>query len=294
MGRLKMTRLARPDLREGRVYRTRDLARWSQSPARLAQRLVREGALQRISRGIYYAPVVSRFGPTPASDEVILRAVLGGDPFLISGPPLWNALRLGATAMFATTLVYTLRRSGEFVLGGRPFLLQRRRFPKHPLPEWFVVDLIGQHDMAGVALSELRQRLVVTLRAGRWNTRRLRTVAKTYGTPATLALVNTCLAAATSGEATPSPDDLVAASVEPLARQLLDVQRQARALGIFVDDRELLTCPKCGLTEDVLSDGRLSTFYGSPGLDTGLRFVEPTSADGRYTCPRCGCEARLE
>ena len=89
-------------------------------------------------------------------------------------------------------------------------------------------------------------------------------------------------------------DDLDAfvASVEPFARKLLDVQRQARALGIFVDDRELLTCPKCGLTEDVLSDGRLITFSGSRGPDSGLRFIEPTSADGRYTCPRCGGKAR--
>ena len=289
-----MTRLDRPVLRAGRVYRTRDLARWSQSPVRLAQRLVREGTLQRISRGIDYAPVASRFGLAPASDDVILRAVLGGDPFLISGPPLWNALDLGSTAMFATTLVYTSRRSGEFVLGGRPFLLQRTRFPKHPSPEWFVVDLIGHHDMVGLALRELRQRLVGTLRAGKWNRRRLRTLAKTYGTPTAIALVNTCVAMATSGEAAPSPDhlDSFAASVEPLARQLSDLRRQAHALGIFVDDRELLTCPKCGLTEDVLSDGRLTTFSGSPGPDTGLRFVEPTSADGRYSCPRCGGDAR--
>jgi len=115
-----MSGQARPVLRAGRVYRTRDLARWSQSPARLAQRLVREGTLQRISRGLYYAPVASRFGPVPAPDEVILRAVLGGDPFLISGPPRWNALGLGSTAMFATTLVYNSRRNGEFVLGGVP------------------------------------------------------------------------------------------------------------------------------------------------------------------------------
>jgi hypothetical protein len=292
-----MSGYARLGLRAGRVYRTRDLAGWSQSlsPARLAQRLVREGALQRISRGLYYAPVASRFGPVPAPDEVILRAVLGGDPFLISGPPRWNALGLGSTAMFATTLVYNSRRSGEIVLGGRRFLLRRTRFPKHPSPEWFVVDLIGHADMVGVGLSELQPRLVGALRAGRWNMRRLRALAKAYGTRTSIALVNTCLAMATSGESMPSPDDLhsFVASVEPLARQLLDLQRQAHALGIFVGDRELLACPKCGLTEDVLSDGRLVTFYGSRGPDTGLRFAEPTLAAGRYTCPRCGGEARL-
>jgi predicted RNA-binding Zn-ribbon protein involved in translation (DUF1610 family) len=74
----------------------------------------------------------------------------------------------------------------------------------------------------------------------------------------------------------------------------VDIERQARALGIFVDDRELLMCPKCGLTEDVLSGGRLVTFDGSSGPDTGLRFIEPTSVDGQFTCPRCGGDARSE
>lgn len=117
---------------------------------------------------------------------------------------------------------------------------------------------------------------------------------KTYGTRTTFALVNECLTTATSGDAMPSGDEIdsLVVSLEPLARQLVEIQRTARALGIFVDDRELLMCPKCGLTEDVLSGGRLVTFNGSSGPDTGLRFVEPTSADDRFICPRCGGEAR--
>ena len=291
-----MTRRARPDLREGRVYRTGDLARWSESPARLAQRLVREGTLRRITRGLYYVPIASRFGPAPVPDEVMLRALLRGDPFLISGPPCWNALGLGSTAMFAVTLVSNTRRTGEVVLGGRRFLFRRTRFPKRPSPEWFVVDLIEHHGMVGVGLSDLQPPLVASLRAGRWNLRKLRALAKTYGTRTTIAFINACLVMATSGEATPPPDELesAVASIEPLVRHLVDLQRQARALGLFVDDRELLTCPKCGLMEDVLSGGLLVTLYGSGGPDTGLRFVEPTSADGRFTCPRCGVEARAE
>jgi hypothetical protein len=34
-------------------------------------------------------------------------------------------------------------------------------------------------------------------------------------------------------------------------RQLLEAKRQARALGMFVEDRELLEYPACGLWEDV-------------------------------------------
>ena len=50
-------------------------------------------------------------------------------------------------------------------------------------------------------------------------------------------------------------DDLIA-----LARQLEQVKHQARALGIFTNDRELLECSSCGLLEDVTSEGQLVTY----------------------------------
>jgi hypothetical protein len=95
--------------------------------------------------------------------------------------------------MFAVTLVYNTQRSGEFQLGGRRFLLRRVYFPTEPTAEWFIVDLLQHHDMAGVGLSVLRERLVATLRSGRWNRARLRQMAESYGTKATLALVNGAL-----------------------------------------------------------------------------------------------------
>ena len=72
-----------------------------------------------------------------------------------------------------------------------------------------------------------------------------------------------------------------------LARQLAVVQAEARSLGMFVDDRELLACPHCGLAEDVSFTGLLITSC-SPvsGEDTGLRFEEITS--GKFRCPKCG------
>ncbi len=188
-----MTAPAQPELTAGRAYRTRDLSPWSRNPARLAQRLVREGRLREAAHGLYYAPVPSKFGPAPAPDEVLLRAFLDDEPFLVSGPPRWNALGLGSTAMFASTLVYNKRRTGKFTLAGHPFFLRRVYFPTQPSPEWFVVDLLKHHDMAGVALSELRTNLVTTLRLGRWNTSRLREMASTYGTKAISALVENCI-----------------------------------------------------------------------------------------------------
>jgi hypothetical protein len=188
-----MSIAAQPQLEPGRAYRTRDLRQWSANPTRLARRLVHEGKLREAAHGLYYAPIPTRFGPVPASSEELLRAFLNGERFLVTGPPCWNALDLGSTAMFAVTLVYNTRRSGEFRLGGRRFLLRRVYFPDEPTAEWFIVDLLQHHGMAGVALSELREGLVATLRADRWDRTRLREMAETYGTKVTLGVVEDAL-----------------------------------------------------------------------------------------------------
>ena len=98
--------------------------------------------------------------------------------------------------MFAATLVYNTRRSGGFTLAGRCFVLRRVYFPSQPSPEWFIVDLLKHHDMAGIALSELRSNLVATLRLGNWDVERLRDMAATYATKGTAALVEACIAEA--------------------------------------------------------------------------------------------------
>jgi hypothetical protein len=188
-----MSTAAQPTLEPGRAYRTRDLRRWSANPTRLARRLVDEGKLREAAHGLYYAPIPTKFGPAPAAEEELLRAFLSGEPFLVTGPPRWNALGIGSTAMFAVTLVYNTRRTGKVVLGGRRFLLRRVYFPEAPTPEWFVIDLLQHHEMAGVALSELREGLVATLRIGRWDRELLQEMAETYGTKATLALVEDAL-----------------------------------------------------------------------------------------------------
>lgn len=40
-------------------------------------------------------------------------------------------------------------------------------------------------------------------------------------------------------------------NIQELASRVVALQEQARALGLFPGDRELLECPKCGLMEDV-------------------------------------------
>jgi hypothetical protein len=195
-----MSKAAQPELEPGRAYRTRELRQWSANPSRLARRLVKEGKLREAAHGIYYAPIPTPFGPAPPPSEELLRAFLDGEPFLVTGPPYWNALNLGSTSMFAVKLVYNQSRSGEFVLDRRRILLRRVAFPENPTPEWFIIDLLQHHGMAGVALSELRQGLETSLRLGRWDRERLREMAKTYGTKATLALVQKVLEETEPGE----------------------------------------------------------------------------------------------
>jgi hypothetical protein len=84
--------------------------------------------------------------------------------------------------------------------------------------------------------------------------------------------------------------DLVA-KIRPLAKQLAALQRQAKALGVFANNRELLECPHCRLKEDVTCEGRIITCREPDlGEDTGLRFEE-IMADN-FRCPACGQTAR--
>jgi hypothetical protein len=71
-------------------------------------------------------------------------------------------------------------------------------------------------------------------------------------------------------------------------RQLQEAKRQARALGMFVEDRELLECPACGLWEDVTGEGLLVVYQKDDlsQMDTGLRFREVDETHS--VCPGCG------
>jgi predicted RNA-binding Zn-ribbon protein involved in translation (DUF1610 family) len=79
-------------------------------------------------------------------------------------------------------------------------------------------------------------------------------------------------------------------SLQPLralAAQLVALQAEARARGLFANDRELLACPRCGLMEDVTCTGLLITCRPPAlGEDTGLRFEEFKA--GKFRCPNCG------
>lgn len=50
-------------------------------------------------------------------------------------------------------------------------------------------------------------------------------------------------------------------SIIKLASELKEIQMQAEALGVFLNDRELIECPGCGLLEDVEISGKLITYF---------------------------------
>lgn len=183
-------------LRAGHVYRTRELARFGANAPRLARRLVSSGQLVRLAHGLYAAPEQSRFGPTPPSDEELMRGFLDGAPFVFTGPERWNPLGLGSTAVFAQRLVYNTKRSGTFRFAGRQFVLRRVRFPAKLTPEWYVVDLLENADEAGASLEDLAASLRQALKRGRFDPEALRRAASSYGTVATRTLVDGALATA--------------------------------------------------------------------------------------------------
>ena len=82
-------------------------------------------------------------------------------------------------------------------------------------------------------------------------------------------------------------------ALRALATQIVARQKHSRAWGLFAGDRELLTCAKRGLLEDVTMSGYLITSRpDSDHEDTGLRFEE--LADGCFRCPACGATVREE
>jgi hypothetical protein len=189
---------APPTLTPGRVYRTRDFARWTSNPPRFARRLAQEGRLKPLAHGLFASPKQGRFGVVPPTDEAVMRAFLDGAPFVLTGPERWNALGLGTSASFAAQLVYNTKRSGEFQLGGRRYLLRRVAFPKQPSPEWYVVDLFQHAEQAAADRDDLTRALGEALRRGRFDAARLRTCAQEYGSRDTQQRIEEALDAARS------------------------------------------------------------------------------------------------
>lgn len=67
---------------------------------------------------------------------------------------------------------------------------------------------------------------------------------------------------------------IISSELAQLASRLQEVHHRAEVAGLFIEDRSLLQCPRCGLMEDVSFHGRLMTYLETDTdiNDSGLRF----------------------
>ncbi|MDD2734994.1 MAG: hypothetical protein PHF56_13715 [Desulfuromonadaceae bacterium] len=83
-------------------------------------------------------------------------------------------------------------------------------------------------------------------------------------------------------------------ALHKLANRLQALKKQAKALGMFINDREFLECPNCVLKESLASENTLYTYrYVAIDDDTGLHFPE-SDEDGKSVCPECGATVKGE
>ncbi|MGB9152139.1 MAG: hypothetical protein WCD70_03525 [Alphaproteobacteria bacterium] len=135
-------------LQPGQVYRRADLAKWSNAVDRHLQQLVREGAVQKLSGGVYYCPKKTAFGDAPPEDETLVRAFLKDDHFHMASLNSYNGLGVGTTQLYNEKLVYNHKRDGRHMLNGRTFyFLKRPRFPTKSSQEFLLVDLMNNLHM---------------------------------------------------------------------------------------------------------------------------------------------------
>jgi len=148
-------------LRAGQVYRRADLTKWSTSVDRHLRQLVEEGFLEKVSGGVYSRPKRSVFGNVPAADQKLVEAFLKDSNFLVTSPNHFNSLGLGLTQLRSETVVYNLKRHGEYTLGGRTFKFKRvyRPLPKALSREFLLVDLVDNLRMLGEDAEEVATRV---------------------------------------------------------------------------------------------------------------------------------------
>lgn len=168
-------------LRPGQVYRRADLAQWSNAVDRHLRQLQEDGTLTKLSRGLYYYPKKTVFGPAPADDKKLVEAFLNDDRFLLSSPNAYNTLGVGTTQLYNETVVYNHKRHGRFNLGGRYFDFRvKPHFPKSLSTEFLLVDLVNNLDRLAEDADAVMAR--VRKKAASMNVQTLRRMARDYGT----------------------------------------------------------------------------------------------------------------
>jgi len=131
-------------LKAGKVYRRAELLPYTTAPDRHLAALVTEGALTKVSQGVYYVNRKTDFGIPPPDDKTLVKTFLKDNRFLILSPNMYNMLGVGTTQLYNDRVVYNHKRHGVFELGGLKFRFRRMQdFPSVITKEFLLVDLVS-------------------------------------------------------------------------------------------------------------------------------------------------------
>lgn len=151
-------------MKEGKVYRRRDLETFSTAVDRDLSSLVETDQVKKLSGGLYYRPRSNAFGVTPPEEEDLVRAFLKTDDFLLTSYNHFNQLGLGLSQVYRAHMVYNHKRTGKHLLGGKHF--EFRVVPAYPdklSKEFLLVDLLNNlkrlPDNTATVLLQLKTRL---------------------------------------------------------------------------------------------------------------------------------------
>jgi len=134
------------NLSAGQVFRRKDLADKHPSVDRELGRYVRSGLVCKAAQGLYYVPKTTPFGQAPPDDEALVAKFLDDTRFLVFNPSSYNALGLGTTQLYNTTVVYNHKRHGKFMLAGFEFdFREKPHFPSasQVTREFLLVDMLN-------------------------------------------------------------------------------------------------------------------------------------------------------
>lgn len=167
-------------LKKGEVYRRSDLAKLSNVVDRHLDILEAEGALRKLSGGLYYAPKETAFGVAPPNEHKVLRSFLKDDRFLVTSPNSYNSLGVGTIQLYNTRTVYNHKCHGEYKLGSRKFFFHiKPHFPKKATEEFLLVDLVNNLDSLAEDKETVLQNVLKKARA--MNVKKLRRSVMEYG-----------------------------------------------------------------------------------------------------------------
>lgn len=176
----------------GKVYRRASFTKMSSNVDRNLAKLVDDGNLKKLSKGLYLAPKKTIFGEALPDEQSLLENFLNDDHFVVFSPNQFNTLGLGTTQLYNQTIVFNRKRVGEFSLGGRTYYFNRwREAPKKLTLEFLVVQMLNKLD----SLAEDKKMILNNLKKklSSYNIRKILYHSNHYGTMSTQKLLKKIL-----------------------------------------------------------------------------------------------------